>query len=327
MKLRRCVLALLGALSVVCVGQAQTAPALEPATLAVLKAFRDHDVVMLGEIHGSKQEYDWLRSLASTPEFADRVDDIVMEFGNSRYQEAVDRYVRGDNIPIEQVEGAWRDTLASIGPPSPVYASLYQTVRETNINRKGQRQIRVLCGDPNIDWTRIKEGADLRPYLESREQSYAALVKTNVIEKRRRALLIMGAGHFLRHFDAMPSRKQFDIEQQLRAAGANPYLIVVGTNTVGGPNDVDHRFEAWTAPVVVALANTWVGELPAVPVVMAGRGPTLPSLKLKEAADALLYLGPQSSLVTVVTPRSEIDGTPYGDEIRRRIALQIAADR
>jgi hypothetical protein len=76
----------------------------------------------------------------ANPNFADRVNDIVMEFGNSLYQESVDRYVSGDDIPLEQVQGAWRDTVASVGPPSPVYASLYRAVRETNVKRKGGRQ-------------------------------------------------------------------------------------------------------------------------------------------------------------------------------------------
>jgi hypothetical protein len=38
---------------------------------------------MLGEIHSNKQEYEWLDALVANPQFADRVDDIVMEFGNS----------------------------------------------------------------------------------------------------------------------------------------------------------------------------------------------------------------------------------------------------
>ena len=118
---------LLVALTMTVATAAQTEPPLERATAAILKAFQSHDIVMLGENHGNKQEYEWLRSLVDTPEFADRVDDIVMEFGNSLYQAPVDRYVRGEEIPLEQIQGAWRDSVASVGPPSPVYASLYQS--------------------------------------------------------------------------------------------------------------------------------------------------------------------------------------------------------
>ena len=306
---------------------AQGEPTLEAATPAVLRAFQSHDLVMLGETHGSKQEYEWLRSLVATPEFTDRVDDIVMEFGNSLYQESVDRYVRGDDVPLEEVQGAWLDTVASIGPPSPVYASLYQAVRETNMERRATHQIRVLCGDPNIDWKQAKGGRDVLPYLRSRDQSYVQVVKSEVIAKHHRALLIMGAGHFLRHFDMMPGRKDFDIEQQLRAAGANPYLIVSGTNTTGISNELKVRFDSWPTPVIVSLADNWVSELPAIPVVTDGRGPSLPTLKLKDAADALLYLGPRNSLVTVQIPPAELEGTPYGKELGRRARIQMTLER
>jgi len=305
---------------------AQTEPKVESATPAIVEAFRSHEIVMLGEIHGNKQEYDWLRSLVANEQFADRVDDIVMEFGNSLYQQIVDRYVGGEDVPLDKVQGAWRDTVASVGPPSPVYESLYRTVRETNIKRKGKHQIRVLCGDPNIDWKQVKDSKDIVPYLQARDQSYARVVETEVLAKHHRALLIMGALHFLRHFDMMPARKEFDIEQQLRAAGANPYLIVFGTNTVGKSGELDHRFDSWPIPSIVPLAGDWVGELPAIPVVTEGHGPPLPNLKLKDAADALLYLGPPGSLQMLQMSPSELAGTPYGNEIERRMKLQMALE-
>src|SRR5580693_8473558 len=104
---------------------AQVNPRVENANVAVVRAFEAHDIVLFGELHGNKQEYEWLRSLVATPEFADQVDDIVVEFGNSLYQKSVDRYVSGEDVPIEQVQRAWRNLVGAIGPPSPVYASLY----------------------------------------------------------------------------------------------------------------------------------------------------------------------------------------------------------
>lgn len=76
-------------------------PQPEVATVVVLRAFADHDVVMVGEIHSNTEEYNWYVSLLRTPEFADRVDDIVLEMGNSLYQQFVDSYVSGDNLPFE----------------------------------------------------------------------------------------------------------------------------------------------------------------------------------------------------------------------------------
>ena len=305
-------------------------PKQENATAAVLRAFDTHDIVMFGEIHGNKQEYEWLRSLVATPEFADRVDDIVMEVGNSLYQESVDRYLSGDDVPLEQAQKAWRNVVGMVGPPSPVYASLYQAVRETNLKRRGKHQMRIVCGDADLDWEKVKDREQIMPYLDNRDQRYTQVVKDEVLAKRHRALLIMGSGHFLRGYPG----GHFSIEQQLRLAGARTYVIVFGTNATGGYDDLDRRFDSWPAPVIVSLADNWVGELPTLPVIKGGidesprypsgataPSPPPPAVKLRDAADALLYLGPRDSLTDVSMPRAELVGTPYGKEIERRLTI------
>jgi hypothetical protein len=310
---------------------AQSDPKPQNATAAVLRAFETHNLVLFGELHGNKQEYDWLRSLVATPEFANRVDDVVMEFGNSLYQKSVDHYISGDDVPIEQVQKAWLNTVGAIGPPSPVSGSLYQAIREANLKRRGKRQIRVLCGDPYINWDNVKDREDIAPYLGNRDQWYVQVVKDEVLAKHHRALLIMGAGHFLRRDG--PGY----VESQLCQAGAKTYLIVFGTNVTGGYDDLDHRFDSWHVPAIVSLANNWVGELPAMPVISGGElgaqmyAPTPsqgatptppPPLKLKDVADALLYLGPRDSLTAVFMTRAELASTPYGKEIQRRLTIE-----
>ena len=310
----------------------QSKPKTEEATTAVWHAFETHNIVMIGEIHGNKQEYEWLTSLIATSEFADRVDDIVMEFGNSLYQKSVDRYVAGEDVPVEQVEKAWRNTVGAIGPPSPLLGWIYKVVRETNLKRHGQHQMRVLCGDPYIDWDKVKTREDIAPYLGHRDEWFTQVVKDEVLAKHHRALLIMGWGHFLR------GQEPTYIEPHLRRAHAKTYLIVFGTNVVGDSGDLDHRFDSWPVPAIVPLADNWVGELPAMPVVSGGQGgpvtiirrkgskrspetPPVP-LKLKDAADALLYLGARDTLTEVSMTRADLDGTPYGKEVQRRLKIE-----
>jgi len=69
------------------------------------------------------------------------------------------------------------------------------------------------------------------------------------------------------------------------------------------------------------LNGNWVGELSAVPVITGGTAEIEYPLKLKDAADALLYLGPRDSLISVETARQEVDGTPYGKELLRRMRI------
>lgn len=86
----------------------------EPAIPAMVDLFRSHDIVMFGETHGNKQEYEWLCNLVKTPAFADRVNDIVVEFGNSLYQKTADRYIAGENIPQAQITKAWLNMIGAV---------------------------------------------------------------------------------------------------------------------------------------------------------------------------------------------------------------------
>ncbi len=45
-------------------------------------------------------------------------------------------------------------------------------------------------------------------------------------------------------------------------------------------------------------------------------------VKLKDMADALLYLGPRDGLVDVFMTRGELEGTDYEKEIERRLTLE-----
>lgn len=251
------------------------------ATQAMIEAISSHQIVMFGETHGNEQEYEWLCRLVKTPAFADRLDDIVVEFGNSLYQKTVDRYIAGENIPQAQVEKAWRNLIGAVGPVSPVYGWFYQAVRESNLERHDGHKIRLLLGDPYGDWSKINNAEDLGSYLGHRDQWYAEVVKEEVVARHHHALLIMGAGHFVRRNG--PGL----VEQAIRATGVQPYLVVFGTNAVGGYDDLDHRFDAWSLPAIVPLSGNWVGELPANPVLTGGEVAPNPQ-KMEDVADAML---------------------------------------
>ena len=290
-------------------------PRVRDATAAMVDAINTHTMVMFGETHANKQEYAWLCSLVRDPAFHARVDNIVVEFGNSLYQKSVDRWIAGEDVPMAQVEKAWRNVVGAVGPVSPVYAEFYHAVRQSN-RISGSHKVRLLLGDPYADWEKITEAEDLGPFVAHRDEWYAQVVKDEVLAKVHRALLIMGAGHFRR------ANGPGLIEQKLRALGADPYLVVFGTNVIGAYDDVDPRFDSWKTPAIVALSGNWVGDLPAIPVLTGGMGPAS-SLKMAVAADALLYMGPRDSLTTVNVPARELENSDYGKEINRRLMIQM----
>ena len=296
-------------------GAAAGQPRVEDATKAVMEAFKTHYIVMFGETHANKQEYAWLCSLVKDKAFHARVDDIVMEFGNSLYQKSVDRYIAGEDVPFAQVEKAWRNMAGSVGPVSPVYGEFYQAVRESNL-KYPRHKIRLVLGDPYADWSKIESAEDLGPFVAHRDEWYAQVVKDEVLAKGHRALVIMGAGHFRRfHGPGL-------VEQAVRAGGVDPYLVVFGTNVVGSYDNVDPRFNTWKTPAIVALAGNWVGNLPAMPVMTCGAA-AANSVTMATAADATLYVGGRDTLTQVNVPASELQNTEYGKEINRRLMMEM----
>jgi len=308
---------LTGLLLALSLASGQEQPKVESAEKAIINAFDTHSVVMLGELHGSKQQYELLRTLVFSQDFANKVDDLVLEYGNSLYQDVVDHYVAGESVPQEDVQRAWLNTTA-IGPPSPIYGRLYEAVREANRGR--HHKLRIVLGDVYLNWSRIKDREDLGPFVANRDSFYASVVKEQVVAKHHRALLVAGYFHFLRS-RAGPSL----IERELQAAGATTFVTAPGTNTVGSYDDFDKRFDTWKPPAVAALKGNWVGQLAAMPVLSGGTiaSPPGENLKLQDAADALLYLGPRDSLTQIHTTRAELRGTAYGKEIERRLQIMF----
>src|SRR5262249_43909159 len=125
------------------------------------------------------------------------VNDIVVEDGNARYQDLVDRFIRGGSLPQEALRQVWQNTT-QVDPDLPLTEEFLRTVREVNASLPRSRQLRVLLGDPPIDWNLVHSFDDYRRWIEMRETYPADLIRREVLAKRRHALLIYGLMHFQR---------------------------------------------------------------------------------------------------------------------------------
>jgi uncharacterized iron-regulated protein len=205
---------------------------------AILQLFEQHPIVMFGEVHGCVQEHALLKKLLTSPEFAARVNDVVIEMGNSLYQDVLDRYIAGENVPMQQLRKTWENEVgAPGGNPTPPYHGLLAAVREANQKLPKERRLRVLAGDPPIEWEQVQNRQDIAPFLLFRDEHFASVVRYQVLARRRKALLLMGSLHFQRR-DGKPTV----IEQQMLTASVKPYIVIAGSDVVGTYDDVDARF-------------------------------------------------------------------------------------
>jgi hypothetical protein len=95
-------------------------------------------------------------SLIRDPRFTATVNDIVVEWGNARYQDRLDRFVRGENIPDKSLRQVWQDTAQPTTVwDAPIYEEFFAAVRAVNASLPALRKLRVLLGDPPIDWDKV----------------------------------------------------------------------------------------------------------------------------------------------------------------------------
>ena len=193
------------------------------AVTTIIDAFRTHPVVALSEGHGEERSHAFLLGLIRDPRFPAVANDIVVEFGNARYQDVTDRFVRGDDIADETLERVWQDTTQ---PHTiwdvPIYEQFFRAVRALNATLPGARRLRVLLGDPPIDWTTVRTLEDLRKSRVGRSRHPADVILREVLAKGRRALVLYGAGHLWRQ-----NLQGANLIEHLETAGGIKAFVVI----------------------------------------------------------------------------------------------------
>jgi hypothetical protein len=156
-----------------------------------LTAFDKYEVVGMGAAHGNKDLDDLILHLIRNPAFPDKVNDVVVECGNSLFQPILDRYIAGDNVSLSEARQVWRDTTASMCSVSGFYEMLFPLVRRINQRLPPKKRLRVLAGDPPLDWSKVREHSEV---MLDRDATTAAVMEKEVLAKHRKALMLFGTG-------------------------------------------------------------------------------------------------------------------------------------
>src|ERR1035438_3495037 len=160
-------------------------PTPEAAVPAILAAFDKYEVVGIPEGHGMKDIDDFILSLIREPAFSGKVNDIAVECGNSLYQPILDRYVAGDDVPFTEVRKVWRNTTQPMCGMSGFFEQFFPLVRAINQKMPPGKRLRVLAGDPPIDWDQVKTFQDYLKFTD-RDVSVASVMEKEVLSKHRK---------------------------------------------------------------------------------------------------------------------------------------------
>ena len=297
-------------------------------TMVILNAFRTHPIVALGEgQHWNLQGHAYRMSLIHDPRLATAVNDIVVEFGDARYQHVIDRYVAGGDVPFEELRHVWEDTtMANTVFDMPVYEELFRTVRDVNRSLPAVTRLRVLLGDPPIDWAKISSGEQVLDLMYERDAFAADLVRKEVLAKHRRALLLYADGHLFRKGeetvpDWMVVKRKPEEPLVSQLEKTHPGVIF----NIGAPTNADltgfqPEVATWRVPSIALLEGTTLGAAP-FRTLYNLNGPEFMNVRMQDQFDALLYLGPPSSMTLSELPRSRCADEKYMKMRLARMAL------
>jgi hypothetical protein len=303
---------------------------------SIIDAFRTHPVVGLGEgNHGNEQGHAFRLALIRDPRFAATVNDIVVEFGNVRYQGVADRFVRGEDVPYASLRVVWQDTTQPHAVwDVPIYEEFFRAVRAVNSSLPLERRLRVLLGDPPINWDRIASREDLQREIRdagSRDAHPADLIRREVLAKKRRALVIYGDMHLQRTQPSDRPSAGGIVDRLESDPGTRAFTIYTA---VGGANLEIFQSDVvtWPRPSLAIVRGTTLGiipfrsYLPEGPLGVGPDGKPLPeppalTRPMEQKFDAVLYLGPPSMMTYSRLPRELCADAAYVRMRRERMAM------
>jgi hypothetical protein len=297
-----------------------TEPSPEPAIQGILAAFDKYEVVAMPEAHDEKDLDDFILSLIRTPGFADKVNDIEVECGNSLYQPILDRYIAGEDIPFAEARRTWRNTTQPMCGMSGFFEQFFPLVRAINQKLPPAHRLRVLAGDSPIDWQKVQSTADVRKF-GSRNPTITSVMEKEVLAKHRKALMLFGTFHL---FHTSPGSAVAAYEKDY------PNLTFV----ISDLDTFDMELPAtWSIPSLILAKGTWMGALdlahfypPPISMDSECRVHNEYSKELQkpmaELVDAFLYLHPGGLALKEQVPADIVLDSKYWTELKRRVALQ-----
>jgi hypothetical protein len=295
------------------------------AVEALIKQMEYFPLIALGEVHQLQEFYDFLTALLYHPLFSEKITDIVVEFGNARYQEIADQFLL-TNQPVAKAElqQIWRTASGNVLWDAPVYEQFFVTVRAINWTLPPSRRLRVLLGDPPFDpyaydFSSSPDEETVSAWL-ARDAHYVEVVEKEVMQKGRRALLIAGRYHLLRGLHTALDSQELNAGTQL--AQRYPYqLFVVDLLALSSQHSLVEQahLDQWPRRSLALLAGTWLGDALRPTPLSISREACL----YRKQADAVLYLGPGELLTA-----SRADPALYfaGDYVTELHHFQQIAD-
>src|SRR5688572_27314185 len=197
---------------------------------ALISVYDQFDVVALGEYHDRRIDSDLRIALVRHPDFAKKVRTIVVEWGSTREQPTLDRYIRGENVSKAQFAQVWKTlspgNIGDLVSENSIYTDFFKAVREVNSRLPGPERIRMFGGDAGP---------------AERGTGAVSLLKEQALNKGGKGLIVYGTGHFYRAWpkDQPPGNGRTIVRMLEMEYPGRTFAVI----PMGGPGDDVRNYE------------------------------------------------------------------------------------
>jgi hypothetical protein len=285
---------------------------------AIVDAFRAHSLVAVADPHGNEQVHAFRLALIRNPRLAGIVNDVVVEFGSARYQGVMDRFISGQDIAYTALRRVWEDTTQiEFDWDLPIYEEFFRAIRAVNATRPPELRLRVVLGDPPVDWENIHSSTDYLARMSTlnRDEYAVEVISREVLAKNHRALVIYGGQHLLRK-NAIPNAADEwarGVVAQLERPGIASFFTIDPETRIpltAGQADISQ----WPKPSLVLLKGTRLGQMRFTP-------PAQRLVRFEEEFDAVVYLGEPGDMTTANMGRAHCEDAEYMQMRLARLSL------
>ena len=136
-----------------------------------------------------------------------------------------------------------------------MYERMFAEVRAVNAGLPPGLRIRVLLGDPPIDWSGVTSPAD-EDMNDWRDAHFAHVIEREVINRSQKALLLFGGAHLGRKV-ILPNSLIHLLDRRFPKQTWVVSVLDLGRTEPA----IRARLQAWTMPAGAAVRGTWFGAL------------------------------------------------------------------
>jgi hypothetical protein len=305
----------------------------------IRNALHDYPIVALAEgSHATAEPHEFLRKVLSDEEVLRVADVIIVEFATALQQSVLDSYISGEEVPFEELSKVWRDTSTSPISPwdSPLYLELLGEIRKANRELSNEHRVRVLAGDPPIDWRSIETRGDFSAAIQPRDPYVARVAIEQAFGLGKTVLIVYGGAHLPRVPVGDADDGRNSLTYRILAERPNSMKVVGFLNTEN--LSLADRVQEFMPGTIYETTEHWVGKMGAEDFFPGIRSrvtnpetgevswqelPLYSEYAIEDLFDALVYIGPSSEWHHVPPSLDEQRDAAYLRELDRRRQIRF----